>query len=252
MKAPFRRVWRSAWVLPVSLLFVAAVAWGATAATVTYSYDALGRLRKVSHDNGYVTDYTFDAAGNRLNVSEQPPTPPTVPVSLTVPASSTFSSFIVSWGSSTGVFTRYELAESSTATFSSQTIVYSGLAQSISLTRSNGTYYYRVRACNAVNCGGYTAVASVVVNVPPPPPNPPTSPVKRFVANCVWSATWTAPVGGTAMANYVVLDTTGHTQTVTTTSANVTCPFNNQNGNYPKNVKACAASGACSPTAAFP
>jgi YD repeat-containing protein len=55
------------------LLFGAAVALAATAAwaseTVTYSYDARGRLVKVEHNstatNNFATDYTYDRADNR-------------------------------------------------------------------------------------------------------------------------------------------------------------------------------------------
>jgi YD repeat-containing protein len=45
------------------------VAWGlsswAYAGSVTYGYDALGRLISVTNSNGVTTTYTYDAAGNR-------------------------------------------------------------------------------------------------------------------------------------------------------------------------------------------
>jgi hypothetical protein len=55
-------------------LLMASVAGAAQAAeTVTYSYDALGRLISVSHagtvNNGQQTSYTYDSADNRTNVT---------------------------------------------------------------------------------------------------------------------------------------------------------------------------------------
>lgn len=44
---------------------------GIQAANVTYEYDEAGRLRKVTYDNGMVTSYVLDAAGNRSSVVSQ-------------------------------------------------------------------------------------------------------------------------------------------------------------------------------------
>lgn len=40
----------------------------AHAASVTYVYDALGRLSKATYSNGTVITYSYDAAGNRTSV----------------------------------------------------------------------------------------------------------------------------------------------------------------------------------------
>ena len=73
----------------------ATVSTGALGATTTYEYDALGRLRVVTHDNGNVTTYQLDAAGNRTNVSETSGQAP--PASLSVPATSLTGSYTVTW-----------------------------------------------------------------------------------------------------------------------------------------------------------
>ena len=65
----------------ILLVILGAAAYAAE--TVTYSYDARGRLIRVSHagsvNNNVVTNYTYDGADNRLtkatNNSSNPPGP---------------------------------------------------------------------------------------------------------------------------------------------------------------------------------
>jgi hypothetical protein len=115
------------------------------------------------------------------------------------------------------------------------------------ISQTNGTYYYRVRACGIGGCSDYTAGANgIVVTIPP---DAPTNLSTTFVANCAWRANWNAVSGA---AHYVVRDTVGAEQTVTVNQAHVSCPFNNQNANKPKWVKACTSAGSCSTTVSFP
>ena len=64
-----RRVLRSTLVLS---LLVSAISPTFAAETMTYTYDAKGRLIKVVHsgtvNNGVTTDYSHDKADNRTNV----------------------------------------------------------------------------------------------------------------------------------------------------------------------------------------
>jgi YD repeat-containing protein len=41
---------------------------GASAGTVTYGYDALGRLTSVTFPNDAAIQYSYDAAGNRTSL----------------------------------------------------------------------------------------------------------------------------------------------------------------------------------------
>lgn len=61
---------RLRWILFGAILLAAAAE---AAETITYKYDARGRLVQVSHsgtvNNGVVTNDTFDKADNRTNVT---------------------------------------------------------------------------------------------------------------------------------------------------------------------------------------
>lgn len=59
--------WGSALALSVACL-IAVLTTRANADVVDYQYDELGRLRTVIQDDGRVTSYTLDSAGNRTNV----------------------------------------------------------------------------------------------------------------------------------------------------------------------------------------
>ncbi|MEJ1968703.1 MAG: RHS repeat domain-containing protein [Rhizomicrobium sp.] len=58
---------------------------GAANGSVTYTYDALGRVTSVSYDTGVIILYTYDANGNRttqvvnVNASKLTWTPTTTP-----------------------------------------------------------------------------------------------------------------------------------------------------------------------------
>lgn len=151
--------------LLLALVFTSA----AIAATATYEYDALGRLTRIDSSDGKRVIYRLDAAGNRTQVSSG--TPAGVPVSITVPSSSTSGSYTISWGAATGTVTAYQLYQATSTSFSGQQLVYGGTGRSAALSgRSNGTYYYRVRACFDTECSAYrTGSNGVTVALPSQP-----------------------------------------------------------------------------------
>ena len=100
--------------LVVSLMLTGA----AMAATVSYEYDALGRLTRVGYSDGKRVIYRLDAAGNRTQVTSG--TPAGVPATITVPSSSTSGSYTISWGAASGTVTAYQLYESTNSSFSGQ------------------------------------------------------------------------------------------------------------------------------------
>lgn len=112
-----------------------------------------------------------------------------------------------------------------------------------------GTFYFRIRACNASGCSGYTSGSNGITIIGAPAA--PTGLTMQLGSFCVWAARWNAVTGATS---YIVTDTRSATQTVTQPSASVlfssTCPQGNPNDNKPMWVKACNAAG-CSANSSF-
>ncbi|WP_211103403.1 RHS repeat domain-containing protein [Nitrospirillum viridazoti] len=71
--APFRLLHTYAFVFALSCLAIPA-----SAGSITYTYDALGRVIKSTASNGATIQYSYDAAGNRTTVSATGTTEPTV------------------------------------------------------------------------------------------------------------------------------------------------------------------------------
>ncbi|MES2450157.1 MAG: hypothetical protein V4610_06280 [Pseudomonadota bacterium] len=63
---------KTAWVVVVAVSALAGATAVLAAETITYTYDAKGRLTKVVHsgtvNNGTTVEYTHDKADNRTNV----------------------------------------------------------------------------------------------------------------------------------------------------------------------------------------
>jgi uncharacterized repeat protein (TIGR01451 family) len=88
---------------------------------------------------------------------------PGVPVLNAIDNPSKASSYTVSWSAVAGAES-YQLEEATSSDFANPTLVYSGLATSHQVTgKSNGTYYYRVRAVNGAVTGAWSNVVSTAV-----------------------------------------------------------------------------------------
>ncbi|EIL88051.1 hypothetical protein UU7_17222, partial [Rhodanobacter spathiphylli B39] len=71
----------------------------------------------------------------------------------------------VSWGDSANA-ARYELEQSVDGGTWTAAYTGAGLSQAMQQT-ANGSYAYRVKACNVVGCSGYLTSTPVVVTLPP-------------------------------------------------------------------------------------
>lgn len=146
-------------------MLLALLMQAAASDTLKYTYDALGRLTFVEDPANGNRDYDYDAAGNRILVSvgtgddaaSDPATAaPSAPAELTHPANNSSGSYSVTWGEAAGHVTTYELWQADNPAFSGATRIFGGLALGQTVTgRIDGTYYYRVRACNGSACGPF-------------------------------------------------------------------------------------------------
>lgn len=92
---------------------------------------------------------------------------PSAPSSISSPSTDDDGYYSVSWGSASGPVTHYKLYESTSSDYSNQVLVYNGSSRSTSMNRADGTYYYRVKACNSSYCSGYRSGAYTLVRHPP-------------------------------------------------------------------------------------
>jgi hypothetical protein len=137
--------------------------------------------------SGYAT------GGNSIVVTR----PPGAPASISVPSGSITGGYTISWGTSTGNVTAYELQEATNSSFTSATLAYTGTLTTKAISgKGNGSYYYRVRACNtAAACSGYTTGASpTLVTLPPSVPGA-TSVPSAYNNTGAYTISWGASTG---------------------------------------------------------
>lgn len=131
------------------------------AATVSWA-DGLWSLATAEIADRQVSAITYNAFAVLAKLS---PLLPAAPTSLDVPSpSSVTEAFTVSWRKSVGYKLDYELEQATHADFADAANIYRGSDTSARVNPvENGTYFYRVRACNSSGCSGATAAPSSVV-----------------------------------------------------------------------------------------
>jgi hypothetical protein len=172
---------------------------------------------------------------------------PGVPSSISVPSSSTTGNYTISWGTSTGTVTAYQLYEATNSNFTGQVLVHNALGTSKNISgKANGSYYYRVRACNGSNCSGYrTGGNPVQVSILAVPGTPSSITIPGTV-DAFYSVSWGTSSG--TVAAYELYEATNSSysgQYLVYTGLNTSQFFNkmNQPGFYWYRVRACNAAG---------
>jgi YD repeat-containing protein len=118
--------------------------------------------------------------------------PPPAPAAISVPATST-GNIAIGW--STAIYaTSYTLEQSYNG--GGFTAIYSGATNSYSYHASaTGTYTYRVKACNAVGCSGYSPSGSSAITIPPA--SAPSLSVPATNNTGAYTVSWSAVSGAT-------------------------------------------------------
>lgn len=98
--------------------------------------------------------------------------PPGIPGSITVPVSNNTGEFFVTWTTGAGDLSNYELYQADNPAFTGETLVSDADGKPLEerfYYLPTGTYYYRVRACNAIACSSPVEGANPIAVIQPPP-----------------------------------------------------------------------------------
>ncbi len=186
----------------------------------------------------------YRTGGNSITVT----LPPGTPASITVPAGSITGSYTISWGTSTGNVTAYELQEATNASFTSPTLAYTGTGTSKAISgKGNGAYYYRVRACNtSAACSAYrTGTGPTNVTLPPSTPGA-TSVPSAYSNTGSYTISWGASTG--LVTAYELLESIAFgAETLLYSGTALSTSVSGKPDNvYGYRVRACNTSAACS------
>jgi hypothetical protein len=167
---------------------------------------------------------------------------PGVPGAITGPQSNSTGSYGLSWGASSGVVDGYALYENDAK-------VFNGPAAALSTSvagRGDGTYRYKVQACNSAGCSGFTPEFDVTVLLPPGVAGPISAPKETGPD---YTVAWPAPAG--LVDHYDFGESVNGGATWSTTSVTATSKLftNKPYGTYSYQVRACNASGCSAYTA---
>jgi len=199
-----------------------------------YGQDGVLRYQRDEHkalDSEYV--YLGGSQVARLDT----PIPLNTP-DLSVPSYSTNGSYVVNWTSAANAG-KYQLQES--ANGGGWTTIHDAAAMSRAITgKPSGTYGYRVRACSAATCGGWSVTASASVLLPPTAV--PSITVPATGPGGIYTVSWTSVAATTRYELEERLGTGGWTQ-VHAAAATSKAISGKVAGSYGYRVRGCNTSG---------
>ena len=235
----------------LSEMKVSSGSWSTIYSGTNRSFTVRGR------GNGYhwyrviACNYLCGSYSNKLDILVSISRPST-PRNLTSPSLDSDGRYRVSWSSSTsGPISRYELWEAvGTSYWAVGTQVYSGTSTSYSISgKADGTYRYRVRACNGAGCSNYTTWNQTEVSIRPGSPVGLWLPASPYTSGNFYMF-WQPPTIGTP-TRYEVYEKIGSgswraiNTSLTTTSIYIS---GKTSGTYRYKVRACNRSGCGSYT----
>ncbi|MEN5118216.1 hypothetical protein ABE488_12930 [Luteimonas sp. TWI662] len=167
--------------------------------------------------------------------------PPTTPPTISTPATNSTGSFAVSWGSVASA-ARYELQERLNG--GSWTLAHNAAGTSKAFAdKAAGTYQYRVRACNAGGCTGYSPVGSTQVAFAPT--GAPSLSLPALSQDGNYTASWTTVA--TATKYELQQRVNGGNWTGVGNPSDLSWPFAGRaDGTYEHRVRGCNFAG-CGP-----
>jgi chitodextrinase len=173
----------------------------ASAGSVIYTYDELGRLTQASYSDSSSMHYTLDAAGNRLSTSVPDifkPTAPGVPVISSIAASSAIATWTAASDNLGVVAYEYQLNGQSAWTPIGNVLTYTLTA----LTPST-PYTFNVRAKDAASNPGVVATSPAFNTLADTtPPGAPGVPTFSNIAISSATMTWTAATDDVGVTGY--------------------------------------------------
>lgn len=175
-----------------------------------------------------------------VNVSVQ--SPPAGAPTLSAPSSSATGNYSLSWNQVSGA-TTYKLEERANGGAWTQVENVAGTSKTFS-GKPDGSYAYRIAACNAAGCGGFGVIITVPVQRPPG-----TSPILSapgLSSNGSYSVSWAVVTGA---ATYQLEESANGAAWVNVPNVSGTSVgFGGKaDGSYSYRAKACNT-GGCSPT----
>ena len=167
---------------------------------------------------------------------------PPIPSGLTGPATDPDGSYTISWNSSTGA-TSYKLEQRLNG--GAWTNIYSGSATSKAISgNGNGTWTYRVQACNGpTDCSAWSSTHTTTVEAPPAAPTGVTGPATDPDGN--YTISWNVSSGATS---YTLEEQTngGSWSSIYSGATNSAAIAGRADASYTYRIKACNSLSYCS------
>jgi YD repeat-containing protein len=159
--------------------------------SITYAYDGNGNVHSTTNAAGHVAIFAYDPLNRAKTITESggaSQVPPAGMPSLTIPSSSSTGTYSVTWTAVAGAL-NYNLQEqfNGGGWVSVQNTGATGWNVS---SHGNGSYGYRVAACNVAGCGSWSSAATIVVAVVPT--SAPTLTVPASNSTGAYSVSWSS------------------------------------------------------------